>query len=48
MSYKQTHLLAHHKIIKQFKSEEVELIENLNFIDFPTVDFVYLANQALS
>lgn len=40
VSYSQLHLLAHHKLLKQSKEEEADLMEDLSYIDFATIDFV--------
>lgn len=47
VSYQQLHLLSHHKILKQFEKEETELIEELSYIDYSTMDFVVFCDSAL-
>ena len=44
-NYKQTHLLAHHSVLRTDTQEEIRLIEDLTYLDYATVDFVRPAHQ---
>ena len=38
--FKQTQLIRHHSLLRQFAEEEESLMEDLSKIDFSLVDFV--------
>lgn len=43
--YKQSHLLEHHRKLKENQKNELELVESFSKIDFATLDFVNVIHQ---